>query len=63
VTRLDGLAKNLVAAARPGLVIVDANEVSVWFDGALADAARLDAAMELVARWAVDGVVAGGPYR
>jgi len=63
VSRLDDIAKNLIATARPGAVVMDAHEVCVWFDGALEDVARLDAALELVARWAVDGVVAGGPYR
>ena len=63
VSRLDAIAKNLVLTARPGAVVMSAHDVVAWFDGALEDVARLDAAIELVARWAVDGVVAGGPYR
>lgn len=61
--KLGEQAKKLVAAARPAAVIVDADSVDVWFDGALADPARIDPAFALAAHLAVDAISAQGPYR
>jgi hypothetical protein len=61
--KLDDLAKKLVAIAQPAVIVVDTDSVEVWFDGAPSDPARLDPAVALVARLAVDAVAAQGPYR
>ena len=61
--RLDPPASALVELAAPGAVIAAAERVEVWFDGALSDRVRFDAAIELAARWAVDAGLASGPYR
>jgi hypothetical protein len=60
---VDDLAKKLIAVASPSAAIVDADSVDVWFDGAPMERERIDAAIELAARWAVGSLAASGPYR
>jgi hypothetical protein len=60
---LDEQAKKLVLLARPAAVIADVDSVDVWFLGAPIERERIDAAIELVARWAVGGIATHGPYR
>ena len=62
-TKLDELAKKLVGIAQPAVIVMGLDDVEVWFDGAPTEPARLDAAVALVARLAVDAVAARGPYR
>lgn len=59
---IDRRAAALLDAARPSSTIVRPHDVEIAFDGALADSARIGAAIELAAHWACDGH-AMGPYR
>ena len=61
--RLDAAARALIADAAADAIELDAREVAVWFDGLVDDLPRLDAAIGLCARLAVDGSVAAAPYR
>ena len=61
--KIDEMAKKLVPVVQPLLVIVDADSVDVWCEGALVEHARLDAAIALAAHLAVDAIAAYGPYR
>jgi hypothetical protein len=58
--RIDARATELLDVARPSTTIVRAHDVEITFDGALADRERLDAAVELAARWAG---ASDDPYR
>lgn len=60
---VDELAIKLIGIAKPAAAIVDADSADVWFDGAPLDRERIDAAIELAARWAVGTVALSGPYR
>ncbi|HSD89229.1 MAG TPA: hypothetical protein VLB44_16990 [Kofleriaceae bacterium] len=60
--RIDDRARALLDAARPSTTIVRRHDVEIMFDGAIADADRLGAAVELAAHWARDHSHAG-PYR
>jgi hypothetical protein len=60
--RIDDRARSLLDAARPATTIVRRHDVEITFDGALADAERLGAAVELAAYWAGERSPAG-PYR
>lgn len=60
--RIDARARALLDAARPSTTIVRRHDVEITFDGALADADRLGAAIELASHWATDRTHAG-PYR
>jgi hypothetical protein len=60
--RIEPQASNLLDAARPSTSIVRPHDVEITFDGTVADANRLGAAIELAARWADDSSP-GGPYR
>lgn len=62
-TRVDEFAKKLLDVARPDDTRIDADRVELWFDGAMTTRERIDAALEMCARWAVDTPVASGPYR
>lgn len=62
-TKLDATTKKLVIAARPAVVVIDADSVDLWFDGALADATRIDTAVALAAHLAIDAHAPQGPYR
>jgi len=57
---LDGEAARLLDRARPATAGVHAQEVEITFDGALLDADRLGAAIELAARWSAASMT---PYR
>lgn len=59
---IDARAAALLDAARPSSTTVRAHDVEIAFDGALADAERLGAAVELAAWWACDARTMG-PYR
>lgn len=59
---IDARAAHLVDAARPSAITVRAHDVEIAFDGALADAERLGAAIELAAWWA-SSATGAGPYR
>jgi hypothetical protein len=60
---LDELAKKLVVAARPSVVVADLDSIDIWYDGAPMEHARLDAAFALAAHLAVGNAAAQGPYR
>jgi hypothetical protein len=60
--RIGHEASNLLDAARPATSVVRPHDVEITFDGAVTDANRLGAAIELAARWASDADP-GGPYR
>jgi hypothetical protein len=62
-SRLDAAARALIHEAAAEAVELDAREVAVWFDGLVDDVPRLDAAVGLCARLAVDGSLAAAPYR
>jgi hypothetical protein len=62
-TELDELTKKLVVAARPSVVVADADSIDVWFDGAPMEVERLDPAFALAAHLAVGHAVPQGPYR
>lgn len=57
---LDAEAARLLDLARPATAGVHAQEVEITFDGALLDADRLGAAIELAARWSAASMT---PYR
>ena len=57
------MARKLVAATQPAAVVIDADSVDVWFEGALDEYARIDTAIALAARLAVDAIAPQGPYR
>lgn len=59
---VDPRAAQLLDAARPSAVHVRPHDVEIAFDGALADPARLGAAIDLAAHWAA-GATRAGPYR
>jgi len=61
--KIDDLAKKLLAVAQPVAVVVDADSVDLWFEGALAAFDRLDTAVALAAKLAVDAIAPQGPYR
>lgn len=61
--KIDDMAKKLVAATQPASVVIDADSVDVWFEGALDEHARIDTAIALAARLAVDTIAPQGPYR
>lgn len=61
--RLDEPAKRLLLAARPRAIVVGETAIEAVLDGACEDRVRLDAALELVTRWAVDRGLESGPYR
>jgi len=61
--KIDDVAKKLVVAARPSAVVIDADSVDLWFEGALADHGQIDTAVALAAHLAVDAIAAQGPYR
>lgn len=56
-------ARKLFELARPDAAVVDTGRVELWFDGAPTERTRIDAAIELCARWAVDVPANSGPYR
>jgi hypothetical protein len=59
---IDPRAGELLEIARPSASTVRPHDVEIAFDGALSDAYRMGAAIELAAWWA--GEVSGtGPYR
>jgi hypothetical protein len=60
---IDDAAGKLIAIARPAAVVADLDSVDVWFDGAVMERDRLDAAFELTALWAVRRDLTQGPYR
>jgi hypothetical protein len=60
--RIDARAGALLDAAQPSTTTVRPHDVEIAFDGALADPARLGAAIELAAHWAA-GNGESGPYR
>ena len=60
--RIEDQASNLLDAARPSTSIVRPHDIEITFDGAVTDANRLGAAIELAARWADDSAPVG-PYR
>jgi hypothetical protein len=62
-TKLDELAKKLVAAARPIAVVADLDSIDVWFDGAPLEHERLDPAFALAAHLAIGSAAQSGPYR
>jgi hypothetical protein len=57
---IDTRARRLLDAARPSTTIVRPHDVEITFDGALADADRLGAAVELAAHWSAAPTA---PYR
>jgi hypothetical protein len=61
--RLDAYTRGLLQLSAADALELDAAEVSAWYDGACDDPARLDAAIELCARLAVDDATHAGPYR
>jgi hypothetical protein len=63
VRRLDSPIRALIASSRFDALAMDAGEVSVWFEGLVMEPARLDAAVELCARLAIDRPSQSGPYR
>jgi hypothetical protein len=61
--RLDAHTRGLLQLSAVDALELDAAEVVAWYDGACDDPARLDAAIELCARLAVDDAAHAGPYR
>jgi hypothetical protein len=61
--KLDETTRKLVMLARPGALTLDASAVELWLDGAPMEHARLDAAVVLVTRCAIDAIAVQGPYR
>ena len=61
--KLDADACKLLAAADPVALAIRDAVVELWLDGAPRDHSRLDAAVSLVARLAVDAPTRHGPYR
>jgi hypothetical protein len=61
--RLDAYTRGLLQLSGVDALELDAAEVVAWYDGACDDPARLDAAIELCARLAVDDAAHAGPYR
>ena len=57
---LDGEAARLLDRARPSAASVHAQQVEILFDGAMLDAARLEAAVDLAAHWVAPN---RAPYR
>jgi hypothetical protein len=57
---IDDRARALLDAARPSTTIVRPHDVEITFDGAIADADRLGAAVELAAHWSA---ASSAPYR
>jgi hypothetical protein len=60
--KIDAGHSNLLDRARPSASIVRPHDVEITFDGAVHDAHRLGAAIELAAQWAASAAT-GGPYR
>ena len=60
---IDAPTRKLLGLARPGALVVGLERIELWFDGAMMDRERLDTGLELVGRWAVDGIEPSGPYR
>jgi hypothetical protein len=62
---IDARATRLLDLAQPSAITVRPHDVEIAFDGALADAGRLGAAIELAAWWAsgAAGAPGAGPYR
>lgn len=60
---LDELATKQLVAARPSVVVADADSIDVWFDGAPTDLDRLQAAFALAGHLAVGNAAPQGPYR
>jgi hypothetical protein len=60
--KIDAGHSNLLDRARPSASIVRPHDVEITFDGAVHDAHRLGAAIELAAQWAASAAP-GGPYR
>ena len=60
--KIDAGHSNLLDRARPSASIVRPPDVEITFDGAVHDAHRLGAAIELAAQWAASAAP-GGPYR
>ena len=60
--KIDAEHSNLLDRARPSASIVRPHDVEITFDGAVHDAHRLGAAIELAAQWAASAAP-GGPYR
>ena len=61
--KIDAQHSNLLDHARPSTSIVRPHDVEITFDGAVHDAHRLGAAIELAAQWAASAAASGGPYR
>ena len=57
---IDARARTLLDAAHPSTTVVRPHDVEITFDGAVADADRLGAAVELAAHWAAAPTA---PYR
>lgn len=55
--------RTLLERSGPSAAELTDSAAEVWFDGAVADLARLQAAIELCARWVVDVPDGQGPYR
>jgi len=60
--KIDAAHSNLLDRARPSASIVRPHDVEITFDGAVHDAHRLGAAIELAAQWAASAA-SEGPYR